>query len=507
MAETNGNQQRQWPRYYYLLVPLVAILLTLAMIELLLALFWPVPPSMSMNIYYKADPVTGFAHEPSAVGRYPTGILAIANSQGFRDNVVTVQKPPGTQRILVLGDSFTVGVNVEMEESYPQVLERMMNESSDTPVEIINAAVGGSDPFQYAQYFEHHGSKYSPDEVMVGFFVGNDTYSTTTSVEQIATVVNGQRVSRKAAEGSFVQLRIMLHQNFNLVRLLQGFSFIEVSATRQDCEDFSHNLLNIARNRLRNHRVDLSSQPKFSANAVNQIQRIKQKADRMGIPLTVLLIPDELQINKKLREGLVPPNELHIYDFAMPQQLLAEEFAALGIATLDLLPFYVQDERCLYMNDSHWTPQGHAVAASAIAQYVSDPARKPSSVPGTAIHPGAVSTGAQQVTLGEAVTIIHSYVDVLRARGEKKSSIFDSSLLPFPKDRIKAAAIVLNLAATDPAEKESFIGIAKSLALYQPDVGDNPIPLEGERSEGTSWRSVVEPEMQNTERAFAETQR
>jgi hypothetical protein len=114
-----------------------------------------------MNMYYKADPVTGFAHEPSAVGRYPTGILAIANSQGFRDNVVTVQKPPGTQRILVLGDSFTVGVNVEMEESFPQVLERMMNESSDTPVEIINAAVGGFDPFQYAQYFEHHGSEYS----------------------------------------------------------------------------------------------------------------------------------------------------------------------------------------------------------------------------------------------------------------------------------------------------------------------------------------------------------
>ena len=507
MAETSGNQQRQWPRYYYLLVPLVAILLTLAMIELLLALFWPVPPSMSMNMYYKADPVTGFAHEPSAVGRSPTGILAIANSQGFRDNVVTVQKPPGTQRILVLGDSFTVGVNVEMEESFPQVLERMMNESSDTPVEIINAAVGGFDPFQYAQYFEHHGSKYSPDEVMVGFFVGNDTYSTTTSVEQIATVVNGQRVSRKAAEGSFVQLRIMLHQNFNLVRLLQEDSSIEVSATRQDCEDFSHTLLNIARNRLRNHRVDLSSQPKFSANAVNQIQRIKQKTDRMGIPLTVVLIPDELQINQKLRERLVPPEKLHVYDFAMPQQLLAEEFAALGIATFDLLPFFLQDERCLYINDSHWTSEGHVVAASAIAQYISRPASARASVPVKASRPGAVSAGAKEVSLGEAVTIIHSYVPVLRKSSEYGSSVFDSSLLPFPKDRIKAAAIVLNLAATDPAEKESFIGIAKSLALFQPDVGDKPISLDGGRSDGTTWRSVVEPEMQNTERAIAETQR
>ena len=299
----------------------------------------------------------------------------------------------------------------------------------------------------------------------------------------------------------------MLHQNFNLVRLLQEGSSIEVSATRQDCEDFSHNLLNIARNRLRNHRVDLSSQPKFSANAVNQIQRIKQKTDRMGIPLTVVLIPDELQINQKLRERLVPPEKLHVYDFAMPQQLLAEEFAALGIATFDLLPFFLQDERCLYMNDSHWTSEGHVVAASAIAQYISRPASARASVPVKASRPGAVSAGAKEVSLGEAVTIIHSYVPVLRKSSEYGSSVFDSSLLPFPKDRIKAAAIVLNLAATDPAEKESFIGIAKSLALFQPDVGDKPISLDGGRSDGTTWRSVVEPEMQNTERAIAETQR
>ena len=152
----------------------------------------------------------------------------------------------------------------------------------------------------------------------------------------------------------------------------------------------------------------MTSSPKFSANAVNQIQRIKQKTDRMGIPLTVVLIPDELQINQKLRERLVPPEKLHVYDFAMPQQLLAEEFAALGIATFDLLPFFLQDERCLYMNDSHWTSEGHVVAASAIAQYISRPASARASVPVKASRPGAVSAGAKEVSLGEAVTIIHS---------------------------------------------------------------------------------------------------
>lgn len=507
MTETNGQQQRQWPKYFYLLVPLVVTLLTVAFIELLLALFWPVPPSMSSNMYYKADPITGFAHEPNAVGRYPNGILAVANAKGLRDNEVALEKPPNTRRILVLGDSFTVGVNVEMEDAYPQVLERMMNEGSDTAVEVINAAVGGSEPFQYAQYFEHHGSAYSPDEVIVGFFVGNDTYNPMKSVEEIATVVNGQRVSRKAAEGSFVQLRIMLHQNFNLVRLLQGVSFVEVPARRPYCEAFADNLLNIARDRLNNHRVDFGSDPKFSANAVNQIHRIKQKADRMGIPLTVVLIPDELQINVQLRERLVDADKSHLYNFAMPQQLLAKEFAALGIATFDLLPYYLQDRRCLYMNDTHWTPEGHVVAASAIVEYFSGSTSKPSSAPVKASRSRVVSAGSTKVPLGEAVTIIQSYVAVLKKSGGSAPSVLDSSLLPLPKERIKAAAIALHLQATDTAEKKSIIGVAKSLALFQPDVGDTPISLEGKRGDGATWRSIVEPEMQSIERTFAESQR
>ena len=134
---------KRWPKCFYLLVPLVVALLTVAVIELLLATFWPVPLSMARNMYYKPDPHTGFAHEPGAIGNYPSRILAAANSHGFRDDEVVLEKPTNTRRILVIGDSFTVGANVEMLEAYPQVLERLMNEDSDTTVEIVNAAVGG----------------------------------------------------------------------------------------------------------------------------------------------------------------------------------------------------------------------------------------------------------------------------------------------------------------------------------------------------------------------------
>lgn len=103
----------------------------------------------------------------------------------------------------------------------------------------------------------------------------------------------------------------------------------------------------------------------------------------------------------------------------------------------------------------------------------------------------------------EAVQIIQTYVPVLqKGGGEGGTSVLDSSLLPLPKDQIKAAAVALHQQATDDAQKQSFMGVAKSLALFQPDVGDTPASLEGERSDGTAWRSIVEPEMLAIERAF-----
>ncbi len=105
--------------------------------------------------------------------------------------------------------------------------------------------------------------------------------------------------------------------------------------------------------------------------------------------------------------------------------------------------------------------------------------------------------------IDDAVEIIQSYVPVLQKGGGGGTSVMDSSLLPLPKDQIQAAAIALYKRATDDAQKESFMGMAKSLALFQPDVGDTPISLEGERSDGTSWRSIVEPQMQDIERSLS----
>jgi lysophospholipase L1-like esterase len=64
------------------------------------------------------------------------------NSLGFRDVEHTKAKPRGTFRIGVIGDSVTEGVGVEIDESYPRVLENILVDSGYR-VEVLKFAVRG----------------------------------------------------------------------------------------------------------------------------------------------------------------------------------------------------------------------------------------------------------------------------------------------------------------------------------------------------------------------------
>src|SRR5262249_36964058 len=68
------------------------------------------------------------------------------NSLGIRNEEVSPSKPPSTFRIVVLGDSWTVGVNLALDQTYPRRLANLL--AADVPaghVEVINyGAIGGT---------------------------------------------------------------------------------------------------------------------------------------------------------------------------------------------------------------------------------------------------------------------------------------------------------------------------------------------------------------------------
>lgn len=92
------------------------------------------------------------------------------NGQGLRDDrEQPYAKPEGVKRIVALGDSFTVGYEVEERDCFARVLERELR-AKGLQVDVLNAGVSGFSNAEECLYLERELHKYSPDLVLVSFF-------------------------------------------------------------------------------------------------------------------------------------------------------------------------------------------------------------------------------------------------------------------------------------------------------------------------------------------------
>lgn len=118
---------------------------------------------------------------PGAAGVGKEGERITINSAGFRDDEWIATKPPGTKRVAVLGDSFTFGMAVAVEDSYVEQLQRMLD-GGDVKVEVLNFGVIGYGMWQYQVLLEREVLKYDPDLIIVGLFL-DDILATTPPYE------------------------------------------------------------------------------------------------------------------------------------------------------------------------------------------------------------------------------------------------------------------------------------------------------------------------------------
>ncbi|MCO5229632.1 MAG: GDSL-type esterase/lipase family protein [Chitinophagales bacterium] len=96
------------------------------------------------------------------------------NALGLSDKEWTKEKDEKTYRIICIGDSFTEGDGVDYEDSYPQVLQRLLNEKYKN-IEVLNAGKRGSDPFFNFNHLSKVLIEYQPDMVIQSFTT-NDYY-------------------------------------------------------------------------------------------------------------------------------------------------------------------------------------------------------------------------------------------------------------------------------------------------------------------------------------------
>lgn len=134
-----------------------------------------------------AHPLLDNELSPGASGEVWGGPVAI-NSLGLRDREYAREKPAGTRRVLVLGDSVTFGIGVPAEETFPARLEARLA-PRDPPVEVLNLGVGGYDTLDEVIAFEARGLDLGPDVVVVGYCL-NDLAEVSLSLRYV------QRIAR-----------------------------------------------------------------------------------------------------------------------------------------------------------------------------------------------------------------------------------------------------------------------------------------------------------------------
>ena len=115
-----------------------------------------------------ADPNLGFVHEPNT-SAFVMGVDVRINSQGLRDREYSLAKPAGVYRILMLGDSTTLGWGVKAEETASKILERELGPR----FEVINAGVGNYGTVQEFTYYKTRGRLFRPDLVILQYFIND----------------------------------------------------------------------------------------------------------------------------------------------------------------------------------------------------------------------------------------------------------------------------------------------------------------------------------------------
>ncbi len=251
-------------------------------------------------------------------------------------------RPPGTLRVLAVGDSFTDGVGVFARDTWPAQLQRRLR-ARLPKAEVVNCGHADLDALGVAERFRTHVARHDPNLVLYAFVL-NDVPGHLDPTKYPIADISFQLETRQAYAR-------WIDKNPAFGALSRGSAlgrfFLERWMTAK-----------VARTTEAMYRAAYAD-PNAPAlqKALDAIAAMRDESFRRGAHFLVILWP------------LI--HRLDHYPFAQAHQTLREALQAREIPVLDLLPtFRGKNARRLQVHptDHHPNELAHALAAQAIAQ-------------------------------------------------------------------------------------------------------------------------------------------
>ena len=314
----------------------------------------PLASSPSLQQMMRPSRHLGYELIPGISGKGRLGNGMQINSHGLRDIERPWEKPPGAYRILGLGDSYTFGVGLDLDQTFVKQIQARL-----TPilpgVDVINGGVAGYNLFQALSYFKEKGRNYAPDFVVYFFFL-DDAKGLASEAEAEQWYAAAVSSALEKEEDAFQQVASKSYlYNFttNLLTLISGkFRSFNKASWLRSIEHRKKYFL-ASNNDSINGTLDMRP-------FTNQLAELKRLCGEMGIPLLLVVIPDSVQVADPAMQGIN----------GIVEQICVD----LGIPFLDITPRFEleKDLNALYLFplDAHTSAKGNAVIAKAVAETI-----------------------------------------------------------------------------------------------------------------------------------------
>lgn len=315
--------------------------------------------------FWRHDPVYGWSHRAGHTGKFSSHGFDTSvriNTHGFRGPERGYEKPVGTRRVVVLGDSYVWGFGVEEAEIFTTLIENRLGPK----LQVINLGVSGYSTDQELLLYRNEGHRYSPDAVVL-VVASNDVADNARSV---AYVVYGkplfdikgeelvltndpvphaplwERAVFALARQSYVLNQLnRVRENWSLGSALETSADQPVPAVEREFP-FTH----------------------AERLTTRLIAEVRQAAEESGAAFLVVLV-DQIYAGRKFPDYL----------------------ASLGMNVVSLDDHIRADDASLHLpDDFHWSARGHESVADALA-----PRIESLLAPKDAEDPGIGSAGPQ----------------------------------------------------------------------------------------------------------------
>lgn len=311
----------------------------------------------------------------------------------YNDTTVTRARPQNEFRVLSFGDSFCYSIMNPSLSYNGLIAENLQENLQDRRARVVNLGEPASTMTDYAAAHRFWSEKIEHDAVLFNIYLGNDLLDIAYAYTPVQWQPNRafKELEYHMSDGtkrSPVPRKFPLRMFDHAYALyLTNFKQTDVVMRAIPAKQFNvaanDNLpekLFLETNQIQLVNFDFSKIKTIAEGyrAMHAFLRYVSDLRKSGMKTTVTLAPNEIHVDQAFRQRVAEAYDLDLstYDLTLPARMVARirDHVDPEIDLLDLSPYFVcrgeRQERLYYLTNTHWGPEGNALAGKIIANHL-----------------------------------------------------------------------------------------------------------------------------------------